>query len=665
MPTQFLVFNSSKRFFFVDLLRSLSIISVFLFHYNEALFPNGWIGVDIFFVISGYLITLSLAKKISHITSIMSAFKFFREFISSRFIRIYTPFLMFIPLTLFIGEYTLDYSARTNNNYFLMISSLFLSSPYMLFSNKGYFQADSIDLSLHMWSISAEMISYILFSLTLLAVSTLLNRFNLRQTYLFLIGSLIFLLIGIISFFSLGQSYYNIGGMLILFGSGALAAYIVHLSHFNSFFSEDNSNSSFLVPCALSFSFLVISLSPLPIPNYPNLTFLIPFILTSFPLILYSSRNLLSFNSVSNRPLLLNVLLFPGIYSLSFYLFHIPSIFVSKYIQVVYQLSGLQCFGLSVLITFFLSVLSSYFFEFKLSTQILLHKCYSRVLLAAFGLIPMALFWSFNLNSTKWVKAIGTNQYSYSLDCNRDYFYSYNSSSIVDYDSHQECLFSNSVPGTQRLHVLGDSHADVLYNSLTKPSLGSYARYPLDRCSFFNLNTNLRCRALFINSLSFIDEKFGQDANLIFSFWIDSVPKNFNRSNLSSLLMFITSELENLDLPGDQISFIFSKPQSNDFFNDFMCMANEIAFNSKRCQNGYSVSKSSIDTRNFIINHLQSAGFIAFDASNMFCSSASNAALICSHLFTFDDGGYNINVDNHHLSSRAADLIIKSLYISR
>ena len=278
-------------------------------------------------------------------------------------------------------------------------------------------------------------------------------------------------------------------------------------------------------------------------------------------------------------------------------------------------------------------------------------------------MIPIALFSVFNFNNTKWGKAIGTNQYSYSSECNRDHFYSYNPSAIDESNSYQECLFGFSMPGTHTLHILGDSHADVLYNSFTKSSLTSYARYPLDRCSFFNLNSNLRCRSLFINSLSFINKEFSQDANLIFSFWIDSAPKNFNRANLSSLLIFIISELEKVDIPRDQISFVFSKPQSKDFFNDSMCMANELAFNSKRCRNGYSVSKRSVDMRSYIINNLRTEKFRTFDASNLFCSKATNESLTCSHLFPFENGVSHINVDNHHLASHAADLIIKSLYI--
>ena len=38
------------------LLRSLAIIAVFIYHYSDNILPNGFIGVDIFFVLSGYLI---------------------------------------------------------------------------------------------------------------------------------------------------------------------------------------------------------------------------------------------------------------------------------------------------------------------------------------------------------------------------------------------------------------------------------------------------------------------------------------------------------------------------------------------------------------------------------------------------------------------------------
>ena len=49
----------------IDGLRALAVLSVILFHINEKWIPGGFLGVDIFFVISGYLITLILIKEVN------------------------------------------------------------------------------------------------------------------------------------------------------------------------------------------------------------------------------------------------------------------------------------------------------------------------------------------------------------------------------------------------------------------------------------------------------------------------------------------------------------------------------------------------------------------------------------------------------------------------
>ena len=62
----------------IDGLRALAIIAVILNHLNKNLLPSGYLGVDIFFVISGYVITSSISKK---------GFKTFKNLIVDFYIR--------------------------------------------------------------------------------------------------------------------------------------------------------------------------------------------------------------------------------------------------------------------------------------------------------------------------------------------------------------------------------------------------------------------------------------------------------------------------------------------------------------------------------------------------------------------------------------------------
>ena len=62
--------NKSRRVD-IDFLRGIAVISVIIFHLDPDFFPRGYLGVDLFFVISGYLITQSILKSYK-----LNSFKF-------------------------------------------------------------------------------------------------------------------------------------------------------------------------------------------------------------------------------------------------------------------------------------------------------------------------------------------------------------------------------------------------------------------------------------------------------------------------------------------------------------------------------------------------------------------------------------------------------------
>lgn len=53
----------------IDGLRALAVLAVVIFHFNKHWLPGGFLGVDIFFVISGFLITSIIAREIQSIVA--------------------------------------------------------------------------------------------------------------------------------------------------------------------------------------------------------------------------------------------------------------------------------------------------------------------------------------------------------------------------------------------------------------------------------------------------------------------------------------------------------------------------------------------------------------------------------------------------------------------
>ena len=88
--------NQSNNFISgIQGLRAIAVIAVIIFHYNDNILPSGYLGVDLFFIISGFIITRQLSLiKIEKI----SEYLFY--FYNSRYKRIFPALTVFLILTL-------------------------------------------------------------------------------------------------------------------------------------------------------------------------------------------------------------------------------------------------------------------------------------------------------------------------------------------------------------------------------------------------------------------------------------------------------------------------------------------------------------------------------------------------------------------------------------
>ncbi len=146
----------------IDGLRAIAVLSVMLFHAGVETFRGGFIGVDIFFVISGYLITTILLTEMEQ--GRFSLLHFYerraRRILPALFL-VMAATLPFAWLWLFPAD-LVDYAQS------LMAVAAFVSN-FLFWQESGYWDAASeLKPLLHSWSLAAEEQYYLLFPLLLL-----------------------------------------------------------------------------------------------------------------------------------------------------------------------------------------------------------------------------------------------------------------------------------------------------------------------------------------------------------------------------------------------------------------------------------------------------------------------------------------------------------------
>ena len=317
----------------IDGLRGISVLAIILFHSKIEIaginfFSGGYIGVDIFFVISGFLISTIYMRKFHE-----NEFSL-KEFYFSRAKRI-LPALYFMLILSLIAAFIIfppikfvDFSKS------LISVLLFYSNFHFLNFSTNYFSFHSDFLPLiHTWSLGVEEQFYILFPFSLLLI---LNRskkvFNLFFLSLFFI-SLIYCQIGgnlnfqypyleeEIEFFNqpFYGSFYSTFGRIWEISLGVLLA--IHKEKINKIFIKNIPFIDYLGLLMIFFSIIKFDKN-IAIPNF---YLLIPTIGISI-LLVSTNYN----NSLVYRLLTTKFLIFTGLISYSLYLFHQPILAYSK-----------------------------------------------------------------------------------------------------------------------------------------------------------------------------------------------------------------------------------------------------------------------------------------------------------------------------------------------
>ncbi|WP_201529911.1 acyltransferase family protein [Psychrobacter frigidicola] len=150
-------------------LRAIAVIAVVLFHFNTSWMPGGFAGVDVFFVISGFLMTGIIFRGVEQ-----DSFSIFKFYVARANRIIPALALLCLVLMVFGWFYLTPFDYRILGKH--VASSIGFLSNVMYWREAGYFDAASLEKwLLHTWTLSVEWQFYIIYPLVLVAMRKFLS----------------------------------------------------------------------------------------------------------------------------------------------------------------------------------------------------------------------------------------------------------------------------------------------------------------------------------------------------------------------------------------------------------------------------------------------------------------------------------------------------------
>lgn len=358
-----------RRNSIVDGLRTVAILLVLLFHLDIEFFRQGFIGVDIFFVISGFLMAKVTEKDFS-----------FTIFIKKRIYRIFPTYFVIVLISLI--SFSLILSPGDLKSLWAQIpAAIFFYTNIYFANNINYFNENLITSPfLHLWSLGVEVQFYIFFGLLMAMTKKIILKKKIVLFFLLIILSL--LVSELLKNYNENYSFYLFFSRLWEFLAGSLAFYLKNNLKSSSFLS-------IMGLMLLGLGLLVIEDS-----NFPGLGALLP-VMGTVLLIRYPSRAI--HLAIGN-----NLIGAIGKKSYSIYLVHWP---VIVFLRIAAD-------KISLISTLFLIVLFSllayYFIEKRQDIHIIL-----------FVTLPLSLL--IFLNSNQLIERAIQKKYDVTIDKNVSY----------------------------------------------------------------------------------------------------------------------------------------------------------------------------------------------------------------------------------------------------
>lgn len=462
--------NSSKFREDINGLRAIAVLSVVIFHFSKDKLPGGFAGVDVFFVISGFLMTSIIFRGLEN-----NSFSIIK-FLKARAVRIIPALLFTISLLLIIGFFIFGPVIYQSIGKHSFGSLLFLSN-IMYRGESGYFDvASQGKFLLHTWSLSVEWQFYMLYPIALSVMGKLVSLKTIKR--LMILGVVLsFLLSVVITIYRPSSAYFMIYSRAWEMILGGLAfAYPLRLSEDKKRVCE----ASGLLLIILSVIFMSEDVS------WPGYMAAVPVIGAYLCILANNQKTFLS--NVALQKI--------GLWSYSIYLIHWPVIVFMKKMNLNIN------FALYSLIVISLSVISYKFIE--------KNRNYGKGL-AVYFTVLCVISYLVSINGAAF--RLSTKDYGLTLEQFRSKYEGHSGLPATE-----DVMFINGSKEDFDYILVGDSHARHLFYYLVNSNI-KVASWATDSCKstkhFFSkisysFKLEQRCKNRYDKIVDFINSNPGK-----------------------------------------------------------------------------------------------------------------------------------------------------------
>lgn len=222
----------------LDGLRAIAIVGVLLFHFEVKGIDGGFVGVDMFFTISGFLITRNIIRTLA--AGRFSLVQFYKR----RFFRLYPASITTIALTLLLTCVVVR-PYFTDAIFMSGVAAMTFWSNSFFHHQGGYFYSTyEMRPLLHFWSLSVEEQFYLFWPPLIILVATITKNPRVLPTVLAILSAISLTFATIINVKHSSWAFYELPSRVFQFAAGAMLTLVIDKLGTHRYLEEPNNSSS-------------------------------------------------------------------------------------------------------------------------------------------------------------------------------------------------------------------------------------------------------------------------------------------------------------------------------------------------------------------------------------------------------------------------------------